>query len=238
MGQPRMGTPNGIDEQSLAAPQGAVLAQARAIQRQPQGRLGELMLGQDGQDVGHVMLQAQHRPAGLLQGKPGAQVVGVEIGHAGHRRNLQDPDQMFEDLLVKPEGFEIFQIADVLAGKGQGALGQAQRRLEMGPQAHHRRARAGQRHRQWHIAPGAAQHHDRRPVGPGRSRLRVQRPHHRIVGADEDVPVVEQKQLGDAGKTAQGLAVAEANGFTAGIARGHDQCGRMSRGQGPGIGFQ
>ena len=93
----------------------------RPVPSRARPRVGfdDAVFGQDRVDVGHVVLQAQYRPAVLFQGEPGTQVFRVEIGHAGHGGDLQYLQQMLQDLLVEAERCQVVQVADVLAGEGQ-----------------------------------------------------------------------------------------------------------------------
>ena len=56
-------------------------------------------------------------------------------------------------------------------------------------------------------------------------------PHHGVVGTDQDVPIVEQKEVGDVPQAGQCLAVAERDGLATRVAGGHDE-GRERRKRG------
>ena len=117
----------------------------------------------------------------------------------------------------------------MLADEGLVAARQAERGLELAARAQHagqiRAPDFGQHHRAGHIAACPAVEKGRRggffPVGGQGTHTG-----HAVVHAHQDVTVVQQPGIGQMRQTAQGLAVAQADGLAAGIGRGHDQHGR------------
>ena len=58
---------------------------------------------------------------------------------------------------------------------------------------------------------------------PQRQLGAVHHPRHRIVAADMDRPIVEQKQIGNAGQAFHGIGVIDGNRFIGTVAAGHHQ---------------
>ncbi len=125
---------------------------------------------------------------------------------------------MRRDFAVKAQGFQVVHVADVLADEGLVPPRYTQGVLELRPHGQHARTVAFQKHGARSEAARAAQ--ELRLAGG-----RVD-PRHRVVGADQDVAVVQQEHVGDGGQAAQRLAVAEADGLAARVAGGHHQRGR------------
>ena len=90
---------NPVGHQHLAAPDGAVIPQSRAVERQAHHRLGPSVLAGDGGDMGVMVLDLGQRQAGvrgLLVGPFAGQVLGVRV--AGQLRRTQ-----VKQALVQPE---------------------------------------------------------------------------------------------------------------------------------------
>ncbi|KAF5054784.1 hypothetical protein DSECCO2_384550 [anaerobic digester metagenome] len=137
----------------------------------------------------------------------------------GRGPDLQDVGQVGGDLPEKTVGFEVLEVADVLRDEGLLALRQAEGVLEQGARAEDDGPVLGQVHGRRGEAARPADELGRVAHGAD----------HGVVAADEDVAVVQEEGVGDGPEPAQGLAVAQADGLGAHVARGHDQGRRPGR---------
>ena len=184
--------PVGVGEQYLAAPDGAVVAEARAVEREPDDPLVRvaLVLGHHRRDVGVVMLDLDD-PIGVVGARPpGGCVAGVGIDGDDVGRDRVDPLELGDESLERFERLEVLHVAEVLAHEGALGRRQAERVLEFSTDGQHRAAAAPDRHGQRCEAAGAA---DREQDVAGDTDDRV-------VARHVDLAVVHEETVAETGQ--------------------------------------
>ena len=170
------------------------------------------MFGHHGRGMGMMMLHPKQRQSQLF-GKPGAQIIGMQVTGDPLGGEFKDILHVLHTFGKKIQVFNAGQIADMLAQIGLVAPGHAEGVFQLRPAGQGRRQLHTETDRFGHIAPGAAQQtgtagHD---------------PEHRIINPGDDIPVMEQKKIGNAGKFVHRIKVCRADRLLASVAAGHDQ---------------
>ncbi len=186
-----------VDQQQLAAPRGSIGAQAHAIQRQPQHRRLDAMLGQHCRHVRMVVLDRTQRHArrpAKFTGEARAVELRMQVVRDDGRSHVDDRHQVGGRAFQRHAGGRIVEVADVLRDEGLVVAGDADRVLEIAAQRQYRRSGARQPDRPRRVSASAA--HELEPR-PRRIRI-VERAHDAVVAADDDVAVVDEEGIGDA----------------------------------------
>ena len=178
-----------VGEQELPAPDGAVGAEAGAVERHPDHRALLAVVGQAGRDVRVVVLDAGQVHAVELQRVLGGQVLRVQVVRDHLRFGVEQPPEVGDPVGEGPQGLEVLQIADVVRDERPVPTARQNVFFSSAPQASTGRGQAGgEAERLGRVAAGAAQQRF-----PARER-----PHHRVVGPDVDRPVVGEEGVRDA----------------------------------------
>ena len=198
--------------QALAAPGGTVGAIAGAVPHQANHFPLQAVICHAGGHMGVVVLhlyKGQAQGLGIL----GGHVIRVQVTGGESGFNVKQVLEMGDLLGIILQGLHVLQIADVLARKHIAALGQAEAGLLFRPAGQNALQRA--LHPQWkgYIAPGAA----------GGVFLSLQHPAQGIVAPGLNLPVMEQKAVGNALQLFQSLGVFEKDGRVRQVGAGHDQ---------------
>ncbi len=119
-----------VDFQELAAPDGAIVAVARAVPRNPQRGTVLGVLGQARHDMGVMMLHG-HPGQTLLLGVPGREVVGMGVVHDLCRLHAEQAGEIGHILLVACTYGGRVQVADVLPQEELSPSRESNRRLQM-----------------------------------------------------------------------------------------------------------
>src|ERR687886_1746590 len=204
--------------QELPTPDGPVGPVAGPVERHPNDPLltWPLVVRQAAGDVRVVVLHAYAQEPRLLQlaGVLGGEVLGVQV--VGHqlRLHVEEPAVVLDPLPEGAQGLIVLQVPDVVAEEDVALLGHAEGVLELAP--------AGQ------SVPSEALHYPQRrwrvaPRAPDRVRLLPRGPHHAIVAAHVDGPVVNQEEVGYVPKLAEGFLVPVGYRLVGAVAAGHHE---------------
>ena len=192
----------------------AVVAVARAVVRDAGGGLRHAVLRQHRRSVGVMMLHRHDPLEPELRRDAGGQVAGVEVARHDLGRDAEQPLVGVEREPEVFEGFQVFEIADVLAHVAAAAVDQREGVLEVRP---HRDERLRALERQVHRERGIA-------AGPAQEDGRVSRqPDHRVVVARHDLPIVQQERVGDRAEPPSRVGVVGGDRLLAQIAARHHQ---------------
>ncbi len=145
------------------------------------------------------------------------QVVRVQVVGDDGRGDVEQPAEMLDRRGERAQRLVIGQVAEVRRTHRPPPVREAHRVLLLGATGEHGPGEARlvpDRFRR--VTPRAA--HRQRAAGPW--------PHHRVVGAHVDRPVVGEERVGDAGQAREGVVVGEREGFVGDVAAGeHQRCG-------------
>ena len=206
-----------VDQQQLAAPCGAVVAEADAVEREAEQRAVDAVLGRDRRHVRVVVLHGMRRQAprvGVFEREAGAEEVGVQVVRDGLRLDVEHRAQVIDHLDQRAAGGRVVEVADMRRQEGLVTAGDADRVLQPGARGQHRRARARQLDRPRRVAARAA---DELRAAGGRQAQ------HAVVAAGDDVAVVQQQRVGDALQPRQRLVVADHQRLAVRVGAGHHQ---------------
>ena len=198
--------------QALSAPGGSVGTIAGAVPHQADHFPRQAVVRHAGGQVGMMVLhlyKGQTQALGIL----GGHIIRVQVTGDQGRFNIKQMLEMGDLLGIILQGLHILQIANVLAGKNIASLGQAEAGLLLRSAGQNALQRPFHPQGKGHIAPGAA----------GGILLTFQHPAEGIVAAGLDLPVMEQKAVGNAPQFVQGLGIFEKNGRIRQVGAGHDQ---------------
>ena len=202
-----------VGHQHLAAPQRAVGAVAQPVEGQAQHRRRPTVLDHARRDVGVVVLHADGRQV-ELEGELGRQVLRVEV--VGHHLGLHAVEvaEVVDRLQERAVRGQVLEVADVVAGHHGGALHDADRALQLGPEREDLApAHEGQRERLGRVAPRPAEHLEPAGGGPG----------HGVVAADVDRPVVGEEPVDEGAQAGDGVVVVVGDGLVAEVPARHHQ---------------
>ncbi len=217
---PRRCERGAVDEQQLAAPGRAVVAQADAVERQAEQRAVDAVLGRDRRHMRVVVLHGMDRMRGQrtrgseLEREARAEEIRVQVVGDGLRLHVEHRAQVVDHLDQRAAGGRVVEVADVRRQEGLVAARDADRVLQPGAGGEHRRARARQLDRPGRVAARAAD--ELRGAGGAQ-------PQHAVVAARDDVAVVHQKRVGDALQPGQGFVVADHQRLAARVGAGHHE---------------
>lgn len=212
-----------VHQQQFATPRLAIIAQADAVQRQADGGPVRAVLGQHRSDVGVMVLHGdgghgpfrrQFRPVARAE-EFRMQVVGDEP-----RLDVQHLPQMGHRLDHRLTGGGVVEIAHMLGNEGFVTAGQAHGVLEVAAQRQHRRTAAGELDGTRYVTPSTTNELLRWVIGGFGS-------HHRIITAHQDLAVVKEEGIGDAGEALQRHMVSDDQRLAAGVGAGHHQHQRL-----------
>ncbi len=205
----------GIGEERLAAPDRAVVAVARAVEREAEhGALRvPAVLGHDRGDVGVVVLDFDDELAMVRSGPGRGAVAGVTVG-GDHLRGdggvlLELIDTAFEGL----DRLEVLHVPQVLAHPGVRGRCQADRVLQFATHRQDVASGRAHRNRQGSEAPGAPD---------GQDGL-AHDPNDRVVTRDVDRPVVGEPGVAQMVEPLRGGGVVERDRLAVDVATRHDQ---------------
>ena len=208
-----------VGEQELAAPDRAVGAVARAVERDADdGRL-LVVLGHAGEDVRVVVLDFEERHAGLLGERFGdgrSVVARVQVAGDGLRAVLEQGFHELDGILEREHGAQVAHVADVRRRVEEVAAREAEGVLELAADAEHLPFEWGAEHEGQRGEAAAAAHH----VGPARKPV-----HDGVVGAQADAAVVREDHVAERRERLLGLLVIVADRRARGIAARHDEHG-------------
>ena len=205
-----------VARQALAAPYRPVRAEAGAVPHEADHRVFQAVVGHAGDHMRVVVLHLQQRQALTLRalaGVGGGEIVRVQIAGERRRTDIEQTLEMGDLLLVVFQRLEVFEVSDVLAGEHVVPLRQAEARLLLGPAGEHAAPPALDADRIGRIAAAS----------PDRILLPVQAEAERVVTALQDLPVVEQEAVGDAGEPLQRLVVFVNDGRVREVGAGHHE---------------
>ncbi|MGX1048976.1 hypothetical protein AB7M41_008682 [Bradyrhizobium diazoefficiens] len=200
-----------LAQQELAAPIAAVATLAEAVEHQRQRRSREAMLRQDGSGMGMMVLDRDQPPSARF-GEAGRCHVRVQVMDDNHRLDVQRRQQMADGFLEEADAFRGVEIADMLGDEGLVAARDRHGRLQRAADGQDRRHGLCETNRLGNVTTGAADE----PRPPGDDRR------HGIVGARDDVAVMGDDEIGDAGKAQLRLAIVDQKRLAAGIGAGGD----------------
>ena len=198
--------------QALPAPGRSVSAVAGAIPHQADHFPLQAIVRHAGSHVGVVVLhlyKGQTQALGIL----GGHIIRVQVAGSDGGFHIKQMLEMGDLLGIILQGLHVLQVTDVLAGKNIAAFGETEAGLLLRPAGQNALQRPFHPQGKGHIAPGAA----------GGILLPFQHPAEGIVAAGLDLPVMEQKAVGNAPQFVQGLGVFEKNGRVRQVGAGHDQ---------------
>ncbi len=178
-----------VGEQDLGAPHLTVVAVSGAIVGDPDRGAELTVLGEDGRDVGVVVLHRDQWARCHRLGDPGRVVARVQVARDHLRGDLEQRPESQQGVVEVLLGLEALEVADVLRHVGAIAVDQGEGVLEVGSdgqQRHRTRHRQGERQRRDAAGPAEQQ------------RLTAGDPDHRVVVAGHDLAVVHQEAVGDA----------------------------------------
>ena len=205
-----------IADQALAAPDRPVRPKAGAVPDEADDRLAQAVVGHAGDEVRVMVLHLQQRqalPLRPLAGVGGGEIVRMQVADELLRTDVKQTLEVGDLLFVVFQRLEVFEISDVLAGEHIVPLRQAEARLLLGSAGEDAALAARDADRIGRVAAGA----------PDRVLPPVQTEAERIVAAGLDLPVVEQKAVGNAVKPFPRLVVFEDDGRVREVGAGHDQ---------------
>ena len=208
-----------VGEQELAAPDRAVGAVARAVERDADdGRL-LVVLGHAGEDVRVVVLDLEERHADFLGERFGdgrSVVARVQVAGDGLGAVLEQGFHELDGILEREHGAQVAHVADVRRWVEEVAAREAEGVLELATDAEHLPFERGTEHEGQRGEAAAAAHH----VGP------VLKPvHDGVVGAQADAAVVREDDVAERRERLLGLLVIVADRRARGIAARHDEHG-------------
>ncbi len=174
------------------------------------------MFGGDRGQVCRVMRHGdgRHTPAiSQAQGEMGRGEIGMQIVGDDIWPNVEDVKQVSHSLFEEANGRRIVEPADVLRQESLAPLQHANRVLQRSRPAP---ARSGHhRPRKWPPA--------RNRAPGGRKRAPAAGTQHRVVAADDDVAVVHQVGISNAGQPFERLVIVDDQRFAMRIGAGHHQ---------------
>lgn len=145
-------------------------------------------------------------------GEAGRGYVRVQIMGDNRRLDVQRRQQVADGFLEDTDAFGGVEVADVLGNEGLAAARDRHGRLQRAADGKDRRHGSRQPNRLRHVAAGTAD--ELRPAGDdGR---------HGIVGVGDDVAIMADDEVGDAGKPQLGLAIVDQKRLAAWIGAGGD----------------
>ena len=165
-------------------------------------------------DMCVVMLDLDHPVEGHLLRDPGGEIPWMPIPYADFRVDIEEDPEPLQRGLEVAQGLQILEIADVLAHVHALPMNQGEGVLEV--RAHrHEGDRGGERETDGERseAPSTAEE----------DRRLVHNPHDRVVVARHDLPVVEEKRVGDGTQALDSFLIGDGDGLLAGVSTGHDQ---------------
>ena len=158
-----------------------------------------------------VMLNANQLDALALHRVLGGEILRMQIVRDHLRFDSEQAAKMIDAIDVSPPGFVVFQIANVMRHKGTVALHQAKRAFQFGAAGKNRTA-------------GTERHHERTRRVAARSANRVLAPanqsNDRVIGADVNRSVVDQKAIRDSTQPLNGVSAVVERVTKAAIAAG------------------
>ena len=203
------------DAQQFATPRGAVGTEPDAIEREPQHRAADAMLGQHGRDMRMMVLRADQRHRTRARkpgGEAGAVEVRMQVVDDRLRRDLEHFAQVLDRLVERAAGRRVVERPDVLRQERLARARHADGVLEVATDRENRRPVVGEANRQRRVAARAADE-----GGPAV----VLRAYDAVVAAEQHVAVVHQQGIGDASKPAHGLGVVDDQRFATRVGAGH-----------------
>ncbi len=199
-----------VAAQDLPAPHRAVRAEPGPVEDRADRRAGLAVLGEARREVGVVVLDGDVLDAFARERVGRREEVGMQVVRDDRGRDREQPLEVGDAVLERPQRLEVAEVADVRADPRTLAAREAERALELGSAREH-------------VARGG----DRQPHGRGRVAARApQHPvaaQHRVVGARRDRPVVRQEQVGDPGQPLARVLVAMRDRLVGHVAAGHHQ---------------
>ncbi len=118
-----------IGHQKLSAPDGRVAAQPRSVPGHADDFAVQLVFRHAAGNVRVMMLHGNSSCSRHLLGQLRAEVSRVQIVRDRLRSHMEQPAHALQRLLEKLQGFEVLQVAQVLAGQSKAGPGETQRAL-------------------------------------------------------------------------------------------------------------
>ena len=158
------------------------------------------VLGQARGEMGVVVLHAHELDPVEFECVLGREILGMQVVGHEFRLDREQPLEVGDALLERPQGLVVLKVADVVANPRPRALGHAERVLELGATGKHgtRRAPTGEGYGRRDVSARAPEHH----------RACQTSAHDRVVGARLDWPVVDEDGIGDVLQALEGVLVA------------------------------
>ena len=162
--------------------------------------------------MGEVVLHPEERQARFL-GVPGGEVIGVGVAHDVCGSGVVQALEVGNDAIEGVGCLDGFEVADVLADEDVLADGEGDAVLEVGADGQRWCHGSRELDREGSITPGAAQYH----------LAAQEHAHDRVVYVADNGAVVDQEEVGDAGKALQRVVLVGANRLVGEVAAGgHD----------------
>jgi len=173
------------------------------------------MFGHAAGDVGVVMLDADAAEIVEFERELGAEIAGVQIVRDGSGRGVKETRHALEGFLEEAEGFEVLEVAEMLAGDGESCAGEAEGVFLLRTTGQNFGFAAAEKDRLGGVAAGAAEEH----------ALAGDDADHGVVDAGVDAAIVVGESVGDSGEMLFGFCVVDDDGLFADVAAGHDERG-------------
>ena len=211
-------------QQHFPAPNTSIRPITGAIERQPNHRPHEPVLGHAPGHMGVMVLHGDHPRSMLARPFPGPlgrQVPRMQIMHHSLRLNLEGAHQVAERLLEELQAGQVLQVSQMLALVNPPPPRQREDILQVPAHGQERRRVKFERGRQLHIQWEAQRHKSART--PNQLRSPIHHRGHRVVTPLQNLAIVHQKSIRNFTQPSQSLAVVDCNGFLAQVCRGHHQ---------------
>ena len=204
----------GATHQELAAPDGAVVAQTEAVEREPEHLAAQPVLGHRRGDVRVVMLHGDGRHAERGR-EPRRHEVRVPVVRHDLGLDPEDQPESVERLAVGAHRLLGVEVPDVLGEERLATVRETEGAVEEGAGSERRRG----------VDREVDRTGSRRPCAPQDARRHVTRPHPHdaVVVPRHDLPVVDEHRVGDRGETLGGVLVRDADRLIAGVPAGHHE---------------
>ena len=213
-----------LDEEELATPGAAVVAEPEAVEREPERGAGPAVLGQHRGDVRVVVLHGEGREA-RAERPPRREELRVQIVHHQLRRDLEGAREVRDGLLEKEVGLHVVEIAEVLRHVGAVAAHEAHGVLLVRAHGQYAVGVDGQAN----LFRGVAAR------TPEQARGAVDDAGNAVVAAHDDGTIVGHDHVGDAREPFVRGVVVLHEGLASGIGRRHheDDVRRLVQPRGP-----
>src|SRR5450759_2889313 len=122
-----------VDTEQLAAPGAAVGTEPEAVEREPEQRSIDMMLGRQRGDMRVMVLhRSPRRPEPM--GEPRGRKIGMQVAGNRHRLDLEDRQHVAKGFLEKCDGYRRVEVTDMLRDERLAAARDRHRCLELSPQ--------------------------------------------------------------------------------------------------------